>query len=439
MPFDPNDLYFQMCQIIHDNKERTESIKIFNEGGTRSSKTWDTFHLIYTLCRNNQDKDLDIYILRETLVKSRDFTFKDFKKCMTVIGCRPIYTSEKSKPQVELYGNNIYFLGVESEDDSEGYPSDILFFNEMLEMDETEVSGLIMRCRKIVIGDWNPKFTKHWAFKKEGQPNTFFTRSTYLNNKHLQPSIIAGIKQYEPWEPGTYSVENGIIMFNGEPVADKNQPPPHPFNSFSEKGDPTANLFRWKVYGLGLRGAMTGLIHPYHKVIDKFPKDMAHIFANDFGFTNDPNALVKYAQEGKNIYLELLCYTPVETSGKLADYFDAIGMAKLTPITCDSADRFVSKDYGIQSMVKGLRERGYSASKVSKTKNVAFWIGEMNECIIHIVRNKFYNFAKTEAENYMWKKIHGIELNTPQDGNDHFWNAARYGYMSWNQKTKIWG
>lgn len=434
MTFDPNPLYYQMSDIVANNKDSEFATKIYNEGGSRSSKTWDTYHLLYTICSHNLNRGLDIYVFRDTLVNARDLTFKDFQKFMKVIKGEVVYSSEKSKPEAKVFGNNIYFRGLPADDD-EGFPTDIIFFNEMLEMSKTPVDGLRMRCGMLVIGDWNPKFTKHWCFDFEGQTNTHFTRSTYLNNKHLKRTIVSEIESTEPWETGSYSVtKEGIIMYEGEPVTDKNQPPPNVKNIEQQ----TADLFRWKVYGLGLRGAMKGLVHPYHIAIDKFP-DIDFIYANDFGFTKDPNALVKFAQQGRNIYLELLCYTPIDTASKLIEVFEALDIPKLKPIICDSADRFVSADHGVQLMVKGLRAGGYSASKVSKTKNVTYWIGEMNGYVIHIVSNKFYRFAKSEAENYMWKSINGIELNTPEDGNDHFWNASRYAFMKYNQQSSIWG
>ena len=63
--------------------------------------------------------------------------------------------------------NNIYFRGLDSEENSEGYPSDIIFINEALETEKHKVSGLIMRCRMLVLMDWNPKFTDHWVFDME--------------------------------------------------------------------------------------------------------------------------------------------------------------------------------------------------------------------------------------------------------------------------------
>ena len=400
-----------------------------------SSKTWDTFHFLYTFCDHNRGKGNDIYVLRNTLTNCRDYTFKDFTKFLKVVGGHYDIIGERSKPYINLFGNHIYFRGLDSGIDFEAYPSDILFFNEMLEMDKKSVLDLIMRCRKLVVGDWNPKFTKHWAFDLEKKSNSHFTRTTYKQNKHLEQSIIEGIESYEPYEKGSYEVTpDGIMMYKGEPITDKHEPPPNIHNI--DQG--TSDLFRWKVYGLGLRGAMKGLVFPYVKYIDKFP-DIAHTYGNDFGFTTDPNSLVKYGQEGNNIYLELLSYTPMETEDVIVSYLEALGIEKLTPITADSSDKYVSEKRGVVEMVRGIRSAGYSCTKVSKTKSVMYWLLKMKTFKIHIVKNKFYNFAKTEQENYRMKEINGIEINQPEDSFNHFWDASRYAFMAYNTNTKIWG
>lgn len=432
MPFEPNKLFHEMVQIFSNNYSSEKQVVICNEGGSRSSKTWDAFHFIYAFCDHNKGKGNDIYILRETLVKCRDFTFKDFKKCMGVIGAPATYFSEKSKPEVNLFGNNIYFRGLESEDNSEGYPSDIIFVNESLETQKNTVDGLIMRCRKLVIMDWNPKYTEHWCFDLEKQDNVFFTRSDYTNNKHLEKSVVKRLESYNPFEDGSTYVEDNKLMYEGLEVGDRNKPPPHIFNI--EQG--TSDLFRYKVYTLGLRGAMKGLIFNNIKYIEEFP-DLAITFGLDFGFTNDPTALVKYAQEGNNIYLELLTYEPIDQEEILVGLLEALDVPKLTPITADSSDKYISENRGVVEMVTGIRKAGYSCDKVSKTQSVMYWLSRMKNYKIHIVQKNCYTFAKIEAENYRFKEINGISINQPEDKFNHFWDASRYAFMSYNNVV-VW-
>lgn len=229
--FDPNRLFYKMAAKWAEFKKAGKQLIICNEGGSRSSKTWDAFHLLIAICAHNQDAELDIYILRDTLKNCRSKTFKDFKKLLKICGLLSTTSilGENQSPHVRLYGNNLYFHGLDDEKNTEGYPSDILFVNEVLETKEAKVEGLLMRCRKLVIFDWNPKFTKHWVFNYEGRDNVLFTHSTFKDNKHLEQNIIDKINSYNP------EIEENV----------KNK---------------TANLYRWRVYGLGVRSDQEGNI-----------------------------------------------------------------------------------------------------------------------------------------------------------------------------------
>jgi phage terminase large subunit len=243
------------------------------------------------------------------------------------------------------------------DDAAEGYPSDILFCNETLENNEkTKLDSLFMRCRMFAVLDWNPKYTQHWCFDLEKQPNTFFTHSTYKNNKHLEQKIINKIESYNPDEPKNI----------------KNQ---------------TADDYRWRVYGLGLRAAPEGVIFQYINYIDEFPP-VAYHYGLDFGFTVDPTSLVRYAETRTDIYLELLCYEPIETPELIDAKFTMLGIDQDDPITADSADRYNSENHGAIKMVRSLKELGWSISKVSKNKSVMFWLNSMKQKRINIVKDK---------------------------------------------------
>ena len=430
MAFDPNELFFKMCSIFQDNYNGEDKVIICNEGGTRSSKTWDTFHFIYTFCDHNRNQDNDIYILRDTLTNCRDKTFKDFKKCMKVRGADLKYSAAGQKPYVNIFGNHVHFQGLDKEDNSEGYPSDLIFVNEALETLKKPVMDIVMRCRKCVIMDWNPKYTKHWCFDLEHREDTTFTHTTLEDNKHVQRSIVKEVKGYEPWIPGTYYVENNTIMFDGYPVSETNQPPPNMVNIEAQ----TADEFRWKVYGLGLRGAMKGIIFNNVEWIDEFP-DLGHTYGLDFGFVVDPLAFGRYGRIGNNIYLEPLLYTPISSVVVLDETLKALNISKRDPITADSSDKYTSEKKGTVQMVRDTQDLGWEIHKVSKTKGVMFWISDMKNYKIHIVKNHLYEEMKTEQENYTMKEINGIQINQPNDAYNHFWDCFRYAHMEYSRNT----
>ena len=394
MIFDPNGLFYEMVRIYIENRGRPEKVTICNEGGTRSAKTWDFFHFLVFYCDHNRNKHNEIYILRETLVNCKDYTFKEFRKCLNKIG---IWNDDNflnpQKPYYNLFGNDIYFRGLD--DSSEGYPSDILFINEALEnQNRSKIDGLSMRCRKLIVKDWNPKYTHHWCFDLEGQPNVHFTHSTYKNNKHLEES---NIKTIESYEPTPYNIKVG-----------------------------TADEYRWKVYGLGQRAAQEGVIYENVVYIDKWPDDIAHIYGLDFGFTTDPSALVKAGEDDNNFYIELLLYHPVESSIIMDNLFTETGLNKDDIIIADSSDKYTGENKGTVEMVIELMTKGWLIRKVSKTKSNMFWIGKMKEKKINIITNKLVHFARREHENYVFKTINGIAINQPIDKFNHMWDAAKY-------------
>lgn len=432
MNFDPNPLFYKMVEIYHRNKTEENKIIFGNGGGSRSSKTFDTFHFIYAFCDNNPNRGLEIYILRDTLENAREKTFKDFKKCMEIIGADVSYKSEGMKPTATIKGNNIFFRGLDKAT-KEGYPSDIVFVNEALDTEKTQLDGIIMRCRLLMIFDWNPKYTQHWVYDLEKRQNAYFTHTTFRNNKHLQKSVINEILGYEPYLPNSYEINGNELFYKGKQITETNQPLPHPTNI--KQG--TADEFKWKVYGLGLRGAMKGVIFNQLEWIETFP-EIAFIYGNDFGFTSDPNALVKYAEDENNIWFEVLGYVPIETPEDLSEYFKSVGVLRHLPITCDSSDKYTGENKGTVEMVKGLQNLGWQASKVSKTKSIMYWILSMKRKKIHCVKDKngFWEKAKIERENYIFKEINGIQINQPIDKFNHIFDAVRYCHISHNSKKR---
>lgn len=194
----------------------------------------------------------------------------------------------------------------------------------------------------------------------------------------------------------------------------------------------TADAFMWKVYGLGLRGAMKGLIIQHITWIEEFP-DMPHIYANDFGFTTDPNALIKYAEDEHNIWFEPLSYQPIETDAELATFLDDLDIGHNELIACDSSDKYTGENKGTIEMVRGLNDRGFeNAYKIKKTKSVMFWLNSMKKKKIHCVQNHLWKEVKKEKENYKYKEINGIMINQPIDKYNHIIDAVRYGHISHN-------
>lgn len=407
------------------------------EGSSRSGKTWSGIDIIIWLCLYYEPNGCTINIYRETYNEFKTTLYDDFKRRLDDFGLPNKFHNNDEIKSFKIGKSKIYFLG----DGKHGGGCDYAFFNEMMFIKNSVFDQVELRCRKFWWADYNPSVTDHWFFDKVlTRPDVAFLRTTYLNNKHISSGERNKILGWEPWKPGSYIVKNSIIMcYNKntnkvEPVTTTNQPPPHPTNI--QNG--TADEFNWKVYGLGLRGAMKGVIFPYVEWIDEFPDDKAIIYPNDFGFTTDPNVLGKYAEDEHNIWIEPLSYEPIETPKELALLLESLGIEKEAIIPCDSADKYTGENKGTVEMVKGLKKEGFvNAYKISKTKSVMYWLNSMKTKKIHIVKNHLYKEALKEQQNYRMKEINGIAINQPIDKFNHMWDQARYGHIAHNSQKII--
>lgn len=377
------------------------------EGSSRSGKTISAIDFIIKCCVRSE-KPLVINIVKETYNEFKTTLYNDFSMRLNDFCLDNPFERSKEIASFKIFDSKITFLGADKPSKFHGAQCDLLYINEALPVSKAIFDQAEMRCKKFWIIDYNPSLTEHWIFNNViPRDDVGYMHSTFNDNPFLSIPERNKILSYEPT------------------------------NHNSEQG--TADEFMWTVYGLGKRGAMKGLIFKNVTYIDKFPKELAPTYGLDFGFTSDPTALVRYAQQDNNIYLELLSYEPIETESEIVSYFEAINIDKLTPITADSSDKYISEKKGTQEMVLALRSKGYSCVKVRKTQSVMFWLLKMKTYKIHIIRNNFYKFALKEAQNYRLKEVNGIEINQPEDNFNHFWDAARYSFMSYNSNTKIWG
>ncbi|MEN8122213.1 MAG: phage terminase large subunit [Bacteroidota bacterium] len=402
------------------------------EGSSRSGKSWSGIDIIIWLCLY-VETNCEIIIVRKTYNEFKTTLYNDFKRRLDDFGLDNPFHRSKEVPSFRIGKNTIFFAGTDQGGKFEGAGSDYLFFNEMMHIDRKVYDDLEQRCRKFFWGDYNPSFTEHYVFDNViPRYDVGFLRTTFKDNPYISPQELVKIRGYEPWLPNSYEIKNSVLFYNGELLTDSNQPPEHPINV--EQG--TADEFRWKCYGLGLRGAMTGLIYTNIEYIDKFP-NIAHSFSLDFGFTVDASALVKYAEDERNIYAELLLYAPTETPQALDLVFKAVGVERDKPIACDSSDRFTSQHRGTVEMVRELREMDWEVFKISKKRGNMYWINSIRSKKVHIVKNHLYHHAKKEAENYRFKEINGISINQPEDKWNHFWDSLKYGHISHNTNKPI--
>lgn len=95
----------------------------------------------------------------------------------------------------------------------------------------------------------------------------------------------------------------------------------------------------WRVYGEGKVGQLEGSIYDF-ETIDEMPEDLPECYGLDFGFTNDPTAIVRIlADTGKKtLYLDEVCYKTRMTNPEIAKLLIDRGIKRTTEIFADCAE-----------------------------------------------------------------------------------------------------
>lgn len=367
----------------------TQTKIIVLEGSSGSGKTWDSLYYLLWICQQNENKGLNIMIGRKSYSWIKDSVLRDFLK---ILKAHDIYSEKnfmKSPPvEYNLYGNFIHFRGADDPSRFQGPRWDIVYLNEASEMLYEECTQIFMRTNFKIIIDYNPKFTEHWIYDRIiPRPDCTFVHSTYKDNPELPENQRKEIEGYEPTE------EN------------------------KEKG--TADPWRWKVFGLGERAAIEGVIFTNWEIIK--PEDYPHEYkwigiGVDFGFTNDPSVALEVCLAHGNLYIRELFYQKGMGTGDLAGQLkgfecDIIGDSS-EPRLIDELQRL---EVNIGKSIKGPDSVRTGIEKVKEYKL----------CVTSASENTI-----KELRNYLWKKDRKNDkfLSPPQpiDEFNHSMDALRY-------------
>ena len=185
----------------------------------------------------------------------------------------------------------------------------------------------------------------------------------------------------------------------------------------------------YKVYALGEWGVIEGLIFEYN-VIQSIPKEAELLwYWMDFGFTNDPTALVAlYKYNGELIFDEIVYRTRM-TNGEIITLCKQECVPACT-IYADSSD---------PKSIEEIRLWWVAIDPAKKwPDSVRFWINLMQSFKINVTSSSI-NWLK-EFGKYAWKNKDGKYINEPSDAFNHFIDACRYVAMMklQNQNDKFW-
>lgn len=307
-------------------------------------------------------------------------------------------------------GSIIEFKVFETEYDARGQKRTRLFVNEANKFPWMTFWQLDSRSEQTVI-DYNPTI-RFWAHEKlENDGETKMYISDHRHNPFLTEAKHREIENLAVFKRDEYG---NIIYSNGKPIV--------------ERGD----YELWKVYARGLTGNISGVIFPNWQVVDEgdFPKDeeVDWIYSIDFGYTNDPTAIVKVAKVANTLFIKELAYETGLSPVSIRQILLANGYKDSMPLYCEhDAD-----------MVRLLRNLGIQALLARKGQ------GSVNAGIelLNTFDVKYSHLSKNlhrERGMYIWEteKGTGRMTNIPVDRDNHLMDAIRYGVYTKYLRNQI--
>jgi len=402
---------------------------IILEGSSRSSKTMSICQLVYTLATENSGKRISAW--RKTKHNCRETVGKSFSKMLQIANYNLSHTLSfhgTDKSYTTPTGCRIEFNGSDDKDKSHGYEAWLNWFNEAHEVSKAVFDQIDMRTEDVTIIDWNPS-VDCFIDTIKGLDEAITIHSTFLDNQFCPPKERHKILSYEPWEPGSYKVVKGQIIYKGEPISAENSPPPHPTNV--AKG--TASVFDWMVYGLGLKGRDEFTIYRNWQVVESMPEHFElkkFGYGLDFGFSNDPAAVIRCGVYDGDIYLDEVVYGTGLVNAINDQYPDMRsiehgliedGVKKSDQIIADSSE---------PKSIREMRRAGWSVKGVNKKQDsVRAGIKGLQGYNLNITKRSVN--LKIEFEKYKWKEdpATGLPLPVPVDKDNHACDAIRYWYL----------
>jgi len=355
----------------------TKKIRIA-QGGTSASKTISILLWLINLCQSDTKPTLTS-VVSESIPHLKRGAIRDFRNIMIAHGywkdalwnaTDSIYTFET--------GSKMEFFSTDNGDKLRGARRDRLFMNEANNCTLDAFDQLEVRTKEFVYLDYNPT-NEFWLFT-EVIPNRDDWEKvilTYKDNEALSPEIVASIEQRK-----------------------------------NRKG-------WWQVYGEGQLGEVEGKIYKDWAIIDEIPHE-ARLERRglDFGYTNDPTAIVDIYYYNGGYILDEVCYQKGMSNKQIADVIKDQDQVMVIADSAEPKSIDEIRLYGI-NMMPAVKGAGSISQGIQFVQQQRISVTKRSDNIIK------------EYRNYLWAtdKL-GKILNEPEGGLDHALDAIRYAFTS---------
>lgn len=347
-------------------------------GGSSAGKTYGIIPIL--IDRAIKQNGITISIVSESMPHLRRGCIKDF---LTIMKSTNRFISKNWNSTISTYkftnGSVIEFFSVDSSDSLRGARRNILYINECNKVSYEAFNQLAMRTDGDIYLDFNPTH-KFWIEEVKQSIEAETLVLTYKDNEALS---------------------NNIINF---------------LESKRVLAKTSSYWSNWcKVYLDGETGSLEGVIFKNYSLVDSLPVEANLIgLGVDFGFTNDPTAVVAVYKYNNKIVLDEVIYQKGLLNSQIANMIKDKGYD--TYLFCDSAE---------PKSIAELKIHGLYARPTTKGGGSVLYGIQLLQNYEMLVTKNSKNLIN-ELDNYKWKEKDGETLNEPVDNFNHLIDALRY-------------
>lgn len=374
-------------QLFRENKD--DGFRIFvNQGGTSSGKTYCIMQVLFDLACSMPNQI--VTVVGQDLPNLKAGALRDAKMIRASEDAliRFFRINESASQLIGLNGSIIEFKSYQNEQDARSGKRDYLFINEANGVPYPIYQQLEMRTRKNVYIDYNPS-ERFWVHDHViGMKGAKLIISDHRSNRFLSDDEHERIEGIQ---------------------------------------DPELH----KVYARGMTGKLSGLVFPDYRIVDEMPERDAwrlSVWGLDWGFTNDPTALVHVVLAHGELWLKEHIYETGMTNQMISRRFGEIGMTRNDVVVADCAE---------PKSIAELKADGWRVVPSTKGRDsIRTGIDILRRYKLNIVRQS-PGMAR-EFASYKWKTDRsGDNTNEPVDMYNHAIDAVRYvamGYLIANRR-----
>ncbi len=382
---------------IFEKNYNSDKFITINRGGTRSSKTWSIAQIMMLWLFTGKYSANRPPVYKGVWTTARQFSssldasvIRDFEEILNEHEVFGKVKHDKTR-KTYAYGKRLVeFIGTDDAQKLRGPKRNILYCNEANELEyDTQFFQLLMRTSDKIFLDFNPDDEDIWINTKLEQKRLFergdvdVVVSSYKDNTFLAQRQVEEIDALESDDPE-----------------------------------------KWEIYGLGNYGKVRGLIFNNWKIVADLPRgEDGQLLGKkvgvglDFGFTNDPTAVLDVYLHAGELWVSELIYERRHDNNMIAARLKQLGITPYEEIIADSAEpKSIQEIYNLQFNIKpALKGPDSVVNSIDILKrykiNITAWS-------VNVIK---------EFKKYKWAvDKNGNSLQEPVDKDNHAMDALRY-------------